>query len=99
MSGAFLGNRGQSYFYNGTGSAPGADADLRVTGPPGAPGETHTITYGATAVRAGSWVNGAELSSAAVFADASSGPVSTRYQLLMISPKHSSPLGITAPYP
>jgi len=32
VGGAFLGNRGQSYFYNGTGSAPGADADLRVTG-------------------------------------------------------------------
>jgi len=43
--------------------------------PPGRPGETHTITYGATAVRAGSWVNCAELSTAVVFgADASSAP-------------------------
>ena len=62
-----FGNRGQSYFYNGTGTAPAAGAELRVAGTPSAPGETHTITYGATAVRAGSWVNCAELSTAAVF--------------------------------
>jgi len=63
----FLGNRGQSYFYNGTGSAPAPGTELRVTGTAGAAGETHTITYDATAVRPGSWVNCAELSTAAVF--------------------------------
>jgi subtilisin family serine protease len=63
----YLGNRGESYFYNGTGTAPAVGDELRVAGTPSAPGETHTITYDAKAVRRGSWVNCAELTTPAVF--------------------------------
>jgi subtilisin family serine protease len=62
-----FGNRGQSYYYNGTGTAPGPAVQLAVTSTPAAPGETHTITYDAIAFRTGSWVNCAEMSSDKVF--------------------------------
>ena len=63
----YLGNRGQSHYYNGTGTAPEAGHELRVAGTPSAPGETHTITFDIKAVRPGSWVNCAELTTPAVF--------------------------------
>ena len=62
-----FGNRGQNYYYNGAGTAPGDGTQLAVAGTPSAPGETHTITYEAIAQRPGSFVNCAEMSSDAVF--------------------------------
>ncbi len=61
------GNRGQSYYYNGTGTAPVEDTELSVASTPGAPGETHEITFEAVARRRGEWVNCAELTSDTVF--------------------------------
>jgi subtilisin family serine protease len=62
-----FGNRGQSYYYNGTGTAPADGIQLAVTGTPGGSGETHVITFDAIAHRPGPWVNCADLSSDAVF--------------------------------
>ncbi len=62
-----FGNRGQSVYYNGTGTAPAEDTELRVTSTPSAPGETHTITFEAVARRRGEWVNCAEMSADTVF--------------------------------
>jgi len=62
-----FGNRGQNYYYNGTGTAPAAGTQLAVAGTPATPGETHTITYSAIAQRPGSWVTCAEMSSDVVF--------------------------------
>jgi subtilisin family serine protease len=61
------GNRGQNYYYNGTGTAPVEDTELQVASTPSAPGETHVITYDAVARRRGDWVNCAELTSDTVF--------------------------------
>jgi hypothetical protein len=56
-----FGNRGQNYYFNGTGTLPAAGTELRVTGTAGAAGETRTITFTVTGVRTGKWVNYAEM--------------------------------------
>jgi len=62
-----FGNRGQNYYYNGTGTAPIQDAELTVASTPGGAGETHVIAYEAVAKRRGDWVNCAELTANTVF--------------------------------
>jgi hypothetical protein len=62
-----FGNRGQSVYFDGTGTAPTPGSDLRVTSTPGQPGETKTITYTAKGVSTGSWTNCAELKASTVF--------------------------------
>jgi hypothetical protein len=62
-----FGNRGANYYYNGSGTLPAFGTDLRVTGTPAAPGGTHTITFGAQGVKAGSWTNCAEMKADTVF--------------------------------
>lgn len=56
-----FGNRGQSWFYNGIGTAPGEGDELRVVSQPGQPGETHRITYRARGMSLGAWTNTAEM--------------------------------------
>jgi hypothetical protein len=56
-----FGNRGDDYYYNGTGTAPSDSAQLVVSSTPGAPGETHTIQFKARAVDDGYWENCARM--------------------------------------
>jgi hypothetical protein len=56
-----FGNRGQNYYYNGTGTLPTGVTELNVTSSPGAPGETHTIRFTARAVDEGCWENCASM--------------------------------------
>jgi len=55
------GNSGQNWYVNGSGTLVTAGDELRVVSVPGAPGETHTITYTATGEDAGAWTNCAEM--------------------------------------
>jgi hypothetical protein len=55
----FIGTSGANYYFNGAGGPLGVD--LQVTGAPGVPGETHTITFTAEGKKTGKWVNYAEL--------------------------------------
>jgi len=68
----FLGNRGQNYYFNGTGTALTNTTQLRVTGTPALPGETKTITINAKGAKVGTWRNCAEMSTSAVFGVATS---------------------------
>jgi uncharacterized repeat protein (TIGR01451 family) len=52
-----FGNRGNAWYFDGDGTLPVAGSELRVIGVPGAPGETHTITFDATGVKTGSYTN------------------------------------------
>lgn len=52
-----FGNRGQNRYFNGLGTIPVNGTQLRVTGTPGGPGETKTITFTARGVKAGAWTN------------------------------------------
>jgi hypothetical protein len=58
-----FGNRGANYYYNGTGTLPTNGTQLRVTGTPGAPGQTRTITFSAAGNTFGPWINYARLTS------------------------------------
>jgi hypothetical protein len=58
-----FGNRGQSYYYNGTGTLPSNGTQLVVTGTPGAPSEALTITFSATGNQYGPWVNYVQMTS------------------------------------
>jgi uncharacterized repeat protein (TIGR01451 family) len=58
-----FGNRGQNAYFNGSGTLPANGTQLRVTGTPGGPGGTHTITFTARGVKAGAWTNYAYLTS------------------------------------
>jgi subtilisin family serine protease len=58
-----FGNRGASYYYNGTGTIPGVDGQLVVNSVPGMPGETHTIAFTARGIQSGSWTNYAAMTS------------------------------------
>jgi hypothetical protein len=56
------GNRGANYYYsdgtNSVGTLPAANFDaVVVNSVPGAPGETHVITFGAKGVAKGKWTN------------------------------------------
>jgi subtilisin family serine protease len=55
------GNSGANYYADGVGTLPAYGTDVSVTSVPGAPGETHTITYTATGEDTGPWSNCAEM--------------------------------------
>jgi hypothetical protein len=57
------GNSGQNWYADGAGTLVGAGDELRVTSVPGAPGETHVITFSAKATEKGWWQNCAEMTS------------------------------------
>lgn len=62
-----FGNRGGNYYYNSSytlpaeGTLPADGTQLVVTGAAGAPSEPHVITYKATGIQYGKWVNYAQL--------------------------------------
>ena len=58
-----FGNRGANYYYNGAGSLPANGTELRVTGTPGMPGETHVLSYDAKGILVGNWTNYATMTS------------------------------------
>ena len=58
-----FGNRGQNYYYNGTGTLPGVDGMVRVSASAPAPGGTQVITFQAKADKKGPWTNCAQMSS------------------------------------
>jgi subtilisin family serine protease len=62
-----FGNRGATVYFNGTGSLPANGTQLVVTGTPGTPGETRTVTFSAIGKNKGSWTNCAEMTSNAYF--------------------------------
>jgi subtilisin family serine protease len=55
------GNSGQNWYANGTGTLVTAGDEVRVVSVPGAPGETHIITYSARGEDLGVWTNCAEM--------------------------------------
>jgi subtilisin family serine protease len=66
----FIGTSGQNYYIDGVGTLPNSSTELRVTGTPGAPGESHTVTYTAEGKKTGKWVNYSEVTSDAFFGTA-----------------------------
>jgi subtilisin family serine protease len=58
-----FGNRGQSVYYNGTGTLPTSTTELAVTTAPPQPGGTHVITLQAKALMKGKWQNCAVMTS------------------------------------
>jgi uncharacterized repeat protein (TIGR01451 family) len=52
-----FGNRGNAWYFDGSGTPVAADDELRVIGIPGAPGETHTITFDAKGTKKGKFTN------------------------------------------
>lgn len=62
-----FGNRGATVYFNGAGTLPTNGTQLVVTGTPGAPGETRTITFSAIGKNKGNWTNCAEMTSNAYF--------------------------------
>jgi hypothetical protein len=52
-----FGNAGDNWYADGVGTLVAAGDELRVVGVPGAPGETHVITFDATGVRVGAYTN------------------------------------------
>ena len=58
-----FGNRGGNYDYNGSGTLPAEGTQLVVTGAAGAPSEPHVITFKATGIQYGQWVNTAQMTS------------------------------------
>ena len=57
------GNSGQNWYVDGSGTPVSAGDEIRVVSVPGEPGETHTITYTATGIKASAWTNCAEVTS------------------------------------
>jgi uncharacterized repeat protein (TIGR01451 family) len=61
------GNSGQAVYYNGTGTLPAptntTGYEIAVISEPGAPGETHIVTFRAKGVHLGAWTNCAYLTS------------------------------------
>jgi subtilisin family serine protease len=67
-----FGNRGASVYFDGNGTAPApsfpnGNFEVDVFSTPGAPGETHTISFTAKAVDTGRWKNCAEMETAFIF--------------------------------
>jgi uncharacterized repeat protein (TIGR01451 family) len=58
-----FGNSGQSYYFNGTGTVPGVDVQLRVLAGAPAPGGSQVITFRAKGGQKGPWTNCVEMSS------------------------------------
>jgi subtilisin family serine protease len=61
------GNSGQNWYVDGVGTPVAAGSEVRVSSVPGAPGETHTITFTAEGRRKGQWQNCAEMTSDVFF--------------------------------
>lgn len=57
------GNSGQNWYYDGAGTPVAPGSEVRVTSEPGAPGETHVITYTVRGEGTGPWTNCAEMTS------------------------------------
>ncbi len=55
------GSSGENYYADGVGTPPAFGTDVGVTSIPGAPGESHTITFEALGSAAGDWTNCAEM--------------------------------------
>jgi hypothetical protein len=55
------GNSGQNWYVDGTGTLVSAGSEVRVVSAPGAPGETHVVTYTAKGKWYGEWQNCAYL--------------------------------------
>jgi hypothetical protein len=55
------GNSGQNWYANGTGTLVTAGDEVRVVSVPGAPGETHIVTYSALGEDPKAWTNCAEV--------------------------------------
>jgi hypothetical protein len=67
-----FGNRGSVVYFDGNGtppapSFPAGNYEIDVFSTPGAPGETHTISFTARGVDQGKWKNCAEMESAFIF--------------------------------
>ena len=62
-----FGNRGESEFFNGAGTAPTNGTQLRVTTTPAGPGETHVINFTARGQKAGTWTNCARATAPDIF--------------------------------
>jgi hypothetical protein len=62
-----FGNSGGNFYFDGDGTLPDPSTEVVVSGGPGAPGETHTISFTAQGRRKGTWRNCADLISDAVF--------------------------------
>jgi len=62
-----FGNRGQSRFFNGAGTAPVNGTQLRITSAAGTPGETKVINFTARGHSAGAWTNCARATAPAIF--------------------------------
>jgi len=58
-----FGNRGQNFYFNGTGTLPAPNGGVYVNSAAGTAGEVHVITFSATGNQYGQWVNYAELTS------------------------------------
>jgi hypothetical protein len=58
-----FGNSGQNWYADGAGTPVEAGDEVRVVSVPGAPGESHIITYTARGEGVGEWTNCAELTS------------------------------------
>jgi len=52
-----FGNRGQNFYYNGTGTLPAPNAGVYVNSLAGVPGDTKVITFQAKGFRTGAWTN------------------------------------------
>ncbi|NNJ09873.1 S8 family serine peptidase [Chloroflexales bacterium ZM16-3] len=52
-----FGNRGENYYADGAGTLPTNTTELIVSSVPGAPGETHTISFSVEGRKAGTFVN------------------------------------------
>ncbi len=57
------GNSGQNWYFNGSGTAVAAGSEVRVESTPGAPGETHVITFTARGEAVRPWTNCVEMTS------------------------------------
>ncbi len=58
-----FGNRGQNFYFDGVGALPTSTTELRVSTTPGVPGGSRTVTFKATGVSAGSWINCVKINS------------------------------------
>lgn len=56
-----FGNRGQNFYYNGTGTLPAANDGVYVNSSAGTPGPVFTITFSAIGNQYGNWVNYAQM--------------------------------------
>ncbi len=58
-----FGNRGQNYYFNGTGTLPAPNAGVYVNSQAGSPSAPQSITFAASGNQYGAWVNYAQMTS------------------------------------